>query len=353
MKKIIIPSLIGINLVLILIFSFFLIKNEWKENISWNLIIRDSLEKLLIDWSANVAPLVVQITAKDNSLYYQEENKTSVVEKDWTLKKWSGIIVSKKGYIITNKHVIDNKDLQYTVITSNGLSFPVKKIWTDAVIDIAVLSVEAGTWFESEAIFIEDNKNTAVWQFVLAIWNSLSEYTNTVSFWIISWKARKVDIDTTDSISYYAWLYQTDAALNPWNSWWPLVNLSGEIIGMITAISRWGNNIWFALPLNQKFIRSTLALIEQYNDIIRPYLGISYIDLLTWAKVDIIASDSPLSWYINVWDSITAIDNNTISLENPLLYSLYMYNPWDTIVFTVDNWYKKSQFSITLSSKLL
>ncbi|HCY20907.1 TPA: hypothetical protein DIC40_03505 [Patescibacteria group bacterium] len=65
------------------------------------------------------------------------------------------MIISKKGYIITNNHVVDNLNLKYTVITDDGKSFPVKKIRKDDMIDIAIIFIEIETPLLSEAKFID------------------------------------------------------------------------------------------------------------------------------------------------------------------------------------------------------
>jgi len=90
-----------------------------------------------------------------------------------------------------------------------------------------------------------------LWQTVFAIWNALWKYSNSVSQWIISWLHRK--------IIAWDWLYsseiitdaiQTDAAINPWNSGWPLIDSLGNVIWINTAVNIEWQNIWFAIPIN-------------------------------------------------------------------------------------------------------
>lgn len=311
--------IINISFIAIL-FSF------WKESSSkdfhYNPVKYVSLEENLIQSTEKVLPTVVQIVAEDK-------------QTNSLLKKGSGIVVSRSWYILTNNHVIDATDLNYFVITSKWDTFPVKKIWKDDLLDMAILSLELPNSISfSPAIFIDIDSSVSLWQFVFAIGNSLSEYPNTISLWIISWKGRSLSIDQKKT-PYYAWLYQTDAALNPWNSWWPLVNLSGEVLWMVTAISRGGNNIWFALPLTQKLISTTYEILEKHQTLLRPYLGIIYTDTLTWAHIDTIFSWSPVQDNLLVWDIIIALDKRILSLEKPLLYYLYTYKPWETVIFTI------------------
>jgi len=322
-----------INIFVILFFSLFLLKNNWNEVLITTKTI-DSLQKDIIYSLNSNSGITVQIVAEDNQSYYQEWSDSSFVEKQDVLKKWSGIIASKSWYIITNKHVVDDINLKYSIVTNDGIVLPVKKIRNDDLIDIAILYIENNTYNLSEARFVDINATINIGQFVFAIWNPLSEYPNTVSMGIISGKWRKINIEGKNNL-YYAWLYQTDAALNPWNSWWPLINLSGEVIAMVTAISRWGNNLWFALPLNKSIINTTVEILKYNDTLIRPYVWIFYADTLSWAKIDTILPNSPVQWQILVWDFIIEVDNRKISAATPFLYYLYTYKPGDTIVLKV------------------
>lgn len=312
---------LGINTFLIIIlFSFW--KNSSKD--SYNAPFHyTSLEENLIQSTEKILPTVVQVIAEDT-------------QTNSFLKKGSGIFISKSWYILTNNHVVDATDLNYFVITSRGNTFPVKKIWKDDLLDMAILSLTSSNSITfPAATFIDIDSSVSLWQFVFAIGNSLSEYPNTISLWIISWKWRNLSIDQKNT-PYYAWLYQTDAALNPWNSWWPLVNLSGEVLWMVTAISRGGNNIWFALPLSQKLISTTYEILEKHQTLFRPYLWIIYTDTFTWARIDTIFSWSPVQDSLLVGDTIIALDKRVLSLEKPLLYYLYTYKPGETVVFTIE-----------------
>lgn len=323
----------GINIVVILIFSLFILNNKWEKLLLVPKILDTQQE--LINSIKNTADIVVQVITEDNTTYYKEDSfeEDTLIDKQSIQKKWNWIILSKKWYILTNSHVVDKSNLKYTVITSDNRSFVVKNIWKDELLDLAILFVDQQNLL-SEANFVDIDTPIDIGTFVFSVGNPLSEYPNTVSFWIISWKWRNL-LTIPSNNAYYAGLYQTDAALNPGNSWWPLINLSGEVIGMITAISRGGNNIWFALPLNNSFIKTTIDILDKNNDLIRPYLGISYIDTATWALVDTVYADSPAQNLLFAGDLILAIDKRNLSLWNPLLYYLYTYKPNDTIIFSV------------------
>lgn len=340
----------GINILLILIFSFFFLQNTWDKPLLLPKIL--NIQEHLIDSIKQTSNIVVQIITEEKTTYYQEDSyKDTLIEKQSIQKKWNWIIISKKWYILTNSHVVENPNLIYTVITPDNKKFIVNKIRKDELLDLAIIFVEKAD-FLFEAKIIDIDTIVDLWSFVFSIGNPLSEYPNTVSFWIISGKGRNL-LATPSKSSYYAGFYQTDAALNPGNSWWPLISLSGEVLGLVTAISRWGNNIGFALPLNKTFISTTLSIIEENNILLRPYLGISYIDTESGAKIDTIFAWSPVQWTLLVGDVILALDKRKISFITPLLYYLYTYKPNDNVIFTVIRDGKIISFPIVLGQKTL
>lgn len=341
-------SIFCLNIAIIIVFLFFLLDNK-NNKIPVSTNINNNLQQQIIDWADKISNIVVEVTAEDKNMIYQDLifDENSLLEKKSIQKKWSAIIASNKWYIITNSHVVDDINLKYSIITKDWKSYPVKNIRKDNVIDLAILFVEFENKNILEAKFIDIDSIVNIWQFVFAVWNPFSEYPSTVSLGIISWKWRKIDVDNLKN-TYYAWLYQTDTALSPGNSWWPLVNLSWEIIGMITAISRWWSNIWFALPLNNLFIENTIDVLEKNNKLLRPYIGISYKDSENWAIVDTIFSWSPVQWQILVEDIILNIDNRKVSIERPLLYYLYSYKPWDTIILNILRKNQKLSISVVL-----
>lgn len=343
--------MVVINIVLIFVFFAFIINNRPEKSEKLQKTI--DIQQQLFDAIEKTSDIVVQITTEDATTYYQEDSyqKDDLIGKQTIQRKGNWIIISKKWYILTNSHVVDNSNLTYTVTTTDNKSFIVKKIWKDELLDLAILFVDAKN-LHSEANFIDIDTVIDVWTFVFAIGNPLSEYPNTVSFWIISGKWRNLHTVSSDN-DYYVWFYQTDVALNPGNSWWPLINLSWEVIAMITAISRWGNNIWFALPLNSLFIANTLDILQKHQTLIRPYMWISYKNTDNWAIIDTIYQDSPVQGKIVIGDVILAIDNHTLSLSTPLLYYLYGYKPNDTIILKVLRDDRIISIPVVLSQKTL
>ena len=115
-----------------------------------------------------------------------------------------------------------------------------------------------------------------VGQSVIAIGNALAEYRNTVSVGVISGLARSVVAgNSSGNTELLDHVIQTDAAINPGNSGGPLLNLSGQVIGVNVAIAQGSQNIGFALPINS--VKSAIESVKTTGKIIRPYLGIRYV----------------------------------------------------------------------------
>ncbi len=187
----------------------------------------------------------------------------------------SGFIVSPDGYLITNKHVVDTEDADYTVFLADGTKYEAKIIDKDDLNDIAVLKIEA-----ENLPFLEfGNSDTLkVGQSVIAIGNPLLEFKNSASVGIISGLSRSINAATsifgkTEALED---VIQTDAAINPGNSGGPLLNLAGKVIGVNVAIAN-GENIGFSLPSN--IVKNIYDSVKENGKIVRPYLGVRYVQI--------------------------------------------------------------------------
>src|SRR5438270_669240 len=176
----------------------------------------------------------------------------------------SGVVVTSEGHIITNNHVVDQVD-EIEVQLSDGRTKKAKLIGADALVDLAVLKVdEPGL----KPLKFGDSDSVQAGDFVVAIGNPFG-FEETVTDGIISSKGRP---NRVDGFGDYL---QTNAAINPGNSGGPLIDLSGEIIGINTAIiSRSGGSqgIGFAIPSNT--VKTALESLLKQGRIIRGYLGI-------------------------------------------------------------------------------
>lgn len=189
----------------------------------------------------------------------------------------TGVVVSSDGYIMTNKHVIDGAS-EVRVIMADGVEHKkVEVVGSDPLNDIAFIKINGVN--NLQPALLGDSGKLRVGQQVVAIGNALGQFQNTVTSGIVSAKGRPLVAATADGTasSRLSDLIQTDAAINPGNSGGPLVDLSGRVVGINTAISGDGNGLGFAIPIN-----ATKGLLRGLLDtgrVEKAYLGVRYIDI--------------------------------------------------------------------------
>ena len=186
----------------------------------------------------------------------------------------SGFLVSSDGLIVTNKHVVSQTNAEYTVFTNDGKEHTAKVVARDPVLDIALIKID-GTGYPF--LNLGDSDTLQVGQSVIAIGNALGEYRNTVSVGVVSSLARSITAgdSMTGGSEVLDHVIQTDAAINPGNSGGPLLDLSGDVIGVNVAIAENSQNIGFALPIDS--VKGAIESVESTGKIVRPYLGIRYV----------------------------------------------------------------------------
>ncbi len=185
----------------------------------------------------------------------------------------SGFFVSSDGLIVTNKHVVDQKDVEYTVFTNDGKKHSATVVARDPVLDIALIKI-TGSGFSYLTLGNSDSLD--VGQSVIAIGNALGEYRNTVSVGVVSGLARSITAgDNSGNSEVLDHVIQTDAAINPGNSGGPLLNLRGEVIGVNVAVAQGSQSIGFALPINS--VKGSIESVKTTGKIVRPYLGVRYV----------------------------------------------------------------------------
>jgi len=185
------------------------------------------------------------------------------------------VISAKDGLILTNKHVVNDEEADYTVVNNNGEKYEAEILARDPFNDIAVLKIKAENLHE---IKLGNSDNIKLGQTVIAIGNALGEYRNTVTKGVVSGISRRIVAgDNRGSSEVLEDVIQTDAAINFGNSGGPLINLDGEVIGINTAINRQGQLIGFSIPINQA--KQVIQNVKEYGRIVRPFLGVRYIIL--------------------------------------------------------------------------
>lgn len=184
----------------------------------------------------------------------------------------SGFIISPNGLILTNKHVVSEKNASYTVFTNDGKKYDAKVLARDPVQDLAVIRIEASNL---PTIELGDSDAVELGQTAISIGNALGEFRNTVSVGVVSGLSRTVTASGGNTTETIQGVIQTDAAINPGNSGGPLLNLRGQVIGINTAIASGAENIGFAIPINRA--KRDIESVKTSGEIQVPFLGVRYL----------------------------------------------------------------------------
>lgn len=241
-------------------------------------------ESVVIDVVDKASPAVVTIGITKNrqtSSFYEidpfnlftpfqpKSGTTQKIEQDIG----SGFIVGSDGLLVTNKHVVSDSEAKYRVITKDDKTYDVTKIYRDPTNDLAVLKINASNL---PVVELGDSSKIKVGQLAIAIGTALGEFRSTVTTGVISGVGR--GITAGSAFEGYAErldnVIQTSAAINPGNSGGPLLNSSGQVIGVNTAVSQDAQNIGFALPIN--VVKEALDNFNQTGQFDRAYLGVRY-----------------------------------------------------------------------------
>lgn len=232
-----------------------------------------SFSQAFIEVAEKATPAIVQITVVS-----ERENP----HQDWFFFPFkdlpkeqkgsgSGIIISPDGYILTNNHVVENAT-QVTVGLSDKRQFDATIVGTDPLTDLAVVKIDAKNL---PVAFLGNSDNLKVGQWVMAIGNPLS-LTSTVTAGIVSAIGRGQLGLIRDSYGVENFI-QTDAAINPGNSGGALVDLSGSVIGINSAIASGGGGTYigygFAIPVN--LAKAVAQDLIAHGKVSRGYIGIN------------------------------------------------------------------------------
>ena len=185
----------------------------------------------------------------------------------------SGFIVAADGLILTNKHVVSEKKAEYTVILSDGRSFPATILSRDPINDVAILKIAINGL---PCVRLGDATKLELGQGLIAIGNALGIFRNTVSVGIVSGLSRSITAQAEPDAAPQEMrgLIQTDAAINPGNSGGPIVDKNGFVVGVNAAIVSGAQSIGFAIPVNAA--RRDIDDIKKFGHINRPLLGVRY-----------------------------------------------------------------------------
>jgi putative serine protease PepD len=270
----------------------------------------------------------------------------SVVDIDTGSGEGSGVVLTSDGYILTNNHVVATaRGNTMNVTFTNGKTAKATVVGTDPKTDLAVIKAQgvsgltAATFGDSDAMRIGDS--------VLALGSPLG-LQGSVTEGIISATNRTIQVgdeqrspsQQQSGVTSIAGALQTDAAINPGNSGGPLVNLSGEVIGINTAIATSGSSngnigVGFAIPSNRaKQVADQLMKGEKVS---HAYLGVSVADAdgNAGAVVQDVPSDGPAAKAgIQKGDVITKVGDKTIRGSEDLVSAVQSNKAGEQITIT-------------------
>jgi serine protease Do len=326
------------------------------------IVIDDS--SAVVNAAAKVSPAVVRITATgvSSGAFGGTLPETGI---------GSGVLYDPDGWILTNRHVVLTTDgsiaSELTVELKDGREFTGTVYGIDTLTDLAIVKVDATGL---PAAPIGASADIKVGQLAIAIGSPLGTYTSTVTTGIISATGRSIDIDATTHLSN---LLQTDAAINPGNSGGPLLDATGAVIGINTAIERDSTGIGFAIPIDMA--RPIMAQALAGQTLARPYIGIRFQQIdpqLQKAKSLPVAAGALIgpgqdangttrpgitpgspaeAAGLQEGDIIVQLEGTAIDSEHPLEAALTNYGPGQTVNLTVLRNGERLEIPITLGTR--
>ncbi len=269
----------------------------------------------------------------------------------------TGMIVSENGYILTNEHVSGEKYSSCYVTLPSGKSYTANVLWSDSNIDLAIIKINAKNL---PYVTFGDSENIKVGEKVYAIGNPIGfEFQRTVTSGIVSAINRTITLEEDGKNSYMEDLIQTDATINPGNSGGPLINASGEVIGVNTVKITSAEGIGFAVPINTvktivrkfategKFKEATLGIFAYDKNVI-PYLN-SNLQLDNGIYIVQVKVNSPASKAgLMKKDIILSIDGIPLEKMCDLRCYIYEKEPGDKVILQVLRNQRKMTVEVTL-----
>ncbi len=281
----------------------------------------------------------------------------------------SGVLITADGYIVTNNHVVNGAD-EINVTLTNKKTYKAKVIGTDASSDLAVIKIEASGL---PYLVYGNSDEIKLGQWVLAIGYPLN-LDVTITAGIISAKNRSININARQSDRPLETFLQTDAAVNQGNSGGALVNTSGELVGINSAIaSPTGSYAGYSYAIPVNLVKKVVTDIVKFGTVQRAYLGISYPqedlseeqikkiesdfkvkigDVQGIVVTDVLEGGAAKAAGVKVGDIITKLNGTAIKTSPELQEQIAKYKPNDKISITLKRDNKDLTLYATLKAKL-
>ncbi len=263
-------------------------------------------------------------------------------------EKWgmgTGIIVSDDGYILTNQHLARKVGGKVIVNLENGESLQGKVLWAEENIDLAIVKVNKENL---EFAKLGDSDEIRIGDEVMAIGNPLGvEFQRTTTSGIVSGVNRTLTFEENGETVFMEDLIQTDASINSGNSGGPLINISGEVIGVNTVKITSAEGIGFAVPINivvpviekfktvGKFSEASLGILAYDKEIVK-YINSSINVENGIYVVGVNKKSTAEKAGIKEKDVLVSVDGVELSRVTDLRRYIYTKEPGDTVSFIVN-----------------
>lgn len=300
-------------------------------------------ETVVAEVAKDVSPSVVSIVTESTGRSYFG----SLTQQQ---SAGTGIIISKDGYVLTNRHVIPDSATNVKIVLSDGTEYEnVRVVGRDSLNDLAFLKINNVN--DLTPAKLGDSGTAGVGDKVIAIGNALGQYQTTVTSGIISAVGRPLTASdqTGGDSEQLENLLQTDAAINPGNSGGPLVNISGQVIGINTAVASEAQGIGFAIPINDA--KGLIKSVTDSGELKRAYLGVRYVsitpDVAKQLNLQVkngayisdadgaVVSGSPADKAgLRPKDIIVKVNGVSVDAQHPLSSLLSQYVPGDSVEIT-------------------
>ena len=266
------------------------------------------------------------------------------VEQKWGIG--TGVIVSEKGYILTNQHLAKEKGARIAVTLNQGKTIQGKIVWVEENIDLAIIKVDESGLIPA---ILGNSDELKIGNDVIAIGNPLGEeFKGTTTKGIVSGLDRTIKFEENGEQVLMEGLIQTDASINPGNSGGPLINSKGEIVGINTVKITSAEGIGFAVPINiVKDVINSFVLEDSFDE---AYLGIYAYDSEAIKYMDTKKSFDEGIYVVSIdktgpcgkdglkkGDIITYVDGMKINKMTELRKYLYSKRPGDKITLTIED----------------
>jgi putative serine protease PepD len=259
----------------------------------------------------------------------------------------SGFVIDDQGHIVTNQHVVDGATT-IKVRSWDGKTYDATLVGSDASTDLAVIKVDAPS-SALEPLTFADSNSVAVGDSVVAIGSPFG-LENTVTSGIVSALHRQMTSPNNFSIDDSI---QTDAAINHGNSGGPLLNSSGQVVGVnaqIESDSGGNDGVGFAIPSNTA--KSIVSELISTGKAEHAYLGVSVEDGDGTAKVAEVRSGTPAaSAGLQAGDAIVSVDGQRITSGDALTSAISAKKPGDKVTIVYSRGGQTHSVEVTLASR--